>query len=204
MPPLLSDRPLPFYDVQKLFSIQYEDGKMRRSLEHATESLGMNKDSAFHRALSDADYTARIFCELSRKVFYNYSFDNYVTPKTKDQEVHIIFEHYAKYISREFRTKEELLSDPEVMGTKCYLCNKPIKRKVKWFSNNGKHFYSVSLCKEHGFMKAKVRLKKAESQKYYAVKTLKFISDKEMEEMKAKSEKKSFNRLGDHKKKRTE
>ncbi len=202
--PLLSDRPLPFYDVQKLFSIQYEDGKMRRSLEHATESLGMNKDSAFHRALSDADYTARIFCELSRKVFYNYSFDNYVTPKTKDQEVHIIFEHYAKYISREFRTKEELLSDPEVMGTKCYLCNKPIKRKVKWFSNNGKHFYSVSLCKEHGFMKAKVRLKKAESQKYYAVKTLKFISDKEMEEMKVKSEKKSFNRLGDHKKKRTE
>ncbi len=198
--PLLSDRPLPFYDVQKLFSIQYEDGKMRRSLEHATDSLGMEKDGAFHRALSDADYTARIFCELSRKVFYNYSFDNYVTPKTKEQEVHIIFDHYAKYISREFRTREELLSDPEVMGTKCYICNKPIKRKVKWFSNNGKHFYSVSLCKEHGFMRAKVRVKKAESGKYYAVKTLKFVSEKEMLEMKAKSEKKSFNRLADHKK----
>lgn len=197
---LLSDRPLPFYDVQKLYSIQYEDGKMRRSLEHATEALGMDKDSAFHRALSDADYTARIFCELDRKVFYNYSFDNYVTPKTKDQEVHIIFDHYAKYISREFRTKEELLSDPEVMGTKCYLCNRPIRRKVKWFTINGKHFYSVSLCKEHGFMKAKVRVKKSDSGKYYAVKTLKFIPEEDMEEMKKKSEKKSISKLHTKKK----
>ena len=189
---LLSDRPLPFYDVQKLYSIMYEDGKMRRSLEHATDSLGMEKDSAFHRALSDADYTARIFVELDKKVLYNYSFDNYVTPKTKDQEVHIVFDHYAKYISREFKTKEELLADPEVMGTKCYLCNHPLRRKIKWFSINGKHFYSVSICKEHGYMKAKVRVKKTERDRYYAVKTLKFITEKEMREVKAKTKKKKY------------
>jgi hypothetical protein len=161
----------------------------------------MSKASAFHRALSDADYTARIFCELDKKLFYNYSFDNYVTPKTKDQEVHIIFDHYAKYISREFKSKEVLLTDPEVMETKCYLCNQNLRRKVKWFSNNGKHFYSVSICKEHGYMKAKVRVKKTDHDTYYAVKTLKFISEKDMQDMKAKSEKKIGNKLHDKKNK---
>ena len=35
----LSDGPLPFLDVQKLFSISCEDGKSRRSLEYAVDFL---------------------------------------------------------------------------------------------------------------------------------------------------------------------
>ena len=57
----LSDRPIKYYDIQKLFSIAYEDKKSRRSLEYAIDMLNIHKDIPFHRAFSDAYYTAQVF-----------------------------------------------------------------------------------------------------------------------------------------------
>jgi DNA polymerase III epsilon subunit-like protein len=169
---LLSDGPLRYYDVQKLFSIGCEDGKSRRALEYAIDFMQLDKQHPFHRALSDAEYTA----------------ESYVTPKDKRQEIHVVFDDYAKYISREFETKEELLEDPEVMSTKCYLCHRNLRRKIRWFSSNGKHYYSVSYCDKHGFMKSKVRIRKAEDDRLYVVKTSKFITPEEVEEIRQKQE----------------
>ena len=36
-------RPLFYYDVQKLFSLAFEDGKSRRSLKDAVEYLGLEE-----------------------------------------------------------------------------------------------------------------------------------------------------------------
>ena len=185
---LLSDGPLRYYDVQKLFSIGCEDGKSRRALEYAIDFMQLDKQHPFHRALSDAEYTAEIFARLDEKVLKNISFDSYVTPKDKRQEIHVVFDDYAKYISREFETKEELLEDPEVMSTKCYLCHRNLRRKIRWFSSNGKHYYSVSYCDKHGFMKSKVRIRKAEDDRLYVVKTSKFITPEEVEEIRQKQE----------------
>jgi len=186
----LADGPLPFFDVQKLFSLEYENGKLRRALEYAIDYKGLDKDQPFHRALSDAIYTARIFTGISERIRHNYSFDNYVTPKDKKQEVHIVFDNYAKYISREFDSREELLSDSEVMSTRCYICRKNIRRKIKWFTpNNGKHYLAVANCEKHGFVKFKIRVKKSENDKLYVVKTSKFINEDEVKEIKAKKEK---------------
>ena len=70
----ISDRPVAFYDVQKLFSIAYEDRKSRRSLEYAIDFLNIKKDSPFHRAISDAYYTAKILSSIDNKsVFSNIS-----------------------------------------------------------------------------------------------------------------------------------
>ena len=63
----LSDRPLKFYDVQKLFSIAFEDRKTRRSLEYAVDFLQIEKDIPFHRAFSDAYYTAQILARILAK-----------------------------------------------------------------------------------------------------------------------------------------
>ena len=52
--------PLFYYDVQKLFSLLYEDGKTRRSLKDAVEFLGIRKEAPFHRAFEDTYYTAEI------------------------------------------------------------------------------------------------------------------------------------------------
>ncbi len=187
--PLLSDRPLPFYDVQKLYSLAYDDGRTRKSLESAVEELGLESDIPFHRALSDAIYTAEIFKGFGEKILSKISFDTYVTPKTKKQEIKIIFDNYEKYISREFDTKEDILENMEIMSTKCYLCKKNIRRKVKWFTPNGKHYYAVAYCEKHGFMKAKVRIKKAENGRLFVIKTCRFIPVEDVEDMKAKQRK---------------
>lgn len=187
--PLLSDRPVAFYDVQKLYSIAYDDGKNRKALSTAVDELGISKDIPFHRALADAEYTARIFGTINDKVLQKVSFDTYVTPKTKRQEIKITFDDYFKYISREFDTKEDILENIEIMSTKCYLCHRNIRRKVKWFSPNGKHYYSVAYCELHGFMKSKVRIKKAEDGRLFVVKTCKFIQPEDVEAMKLRQRK---------------
>ena len=185
----LSDRPIAFYDVQKLYSLSYDDGKSRRGLETAIDELKLSKDIPFHRALADAEYTARIFRLVSEKSLERVSFDTFITPKTKKQEIRVVFDNYEKYISREFASKDDILENREIMSTKCYLCHKNIKRKVKWFTPNGKHYYAVACCDRHGYMKAKVRIKKAEDGNYYSVKTCRFISPDEMEDMKKKQRK---------------
>ena len=185
----LTDRPLKFYDVQKLFSIGFEDRKSRRALEYAIDFLHIEKDIPFHRAFSDAYYTAKVLSRIDRNVLNNYSFDVFVAPKSKKEEIKVIFDNYEKYISREFENKTEALSDREVISTKCYLCRKNIKRKIKWFSPNGKHYYSVGYCNIHGYTKAKIRIRKSEDGKIYVIKTTKFISEEEVDAIKEKQTK---------------
>ncbi len=183
---LLSDRPIAFFDVQKLYSLAYDDGKTRKSLETAVDELKLEKDIPFHRALADAEYTAKIFRTFGEKELQKVSFDTYVTPKTRGQEIKITFDNYYKYISREFDTKEDILENMEIMSTKCYLCHHNIRRKVKWFSPNSKHYYAVAYCDKHGYMKAKVRIKKAENGRLFVVKTCKFIPPEDVDAMKLK------------------
>ena len=192
----LSDGPIKFLDVQKLFSIAYEDKKSRRTLEYAIDYLSIEKDIPFHRAFSDAYYTAKVLALLDEEVLGNYSFDVFHLPKDKESEIHVMFETYAKYISRAFPDKTQVLQDKTVMATKCYLCQKKLRRKIYWFSPNGKHYYSVSNCDKHGYMKAKIRIRKAEDGLVYVVKTEKFITEAEMETIRDKQDKIKQQRKG--------
>ena len=185
----LSDGPFKFLDVQKLFSIAYEDRKSRRSLEYAIDFLKIDKDIPFHRAFSDAYYTAKVLALMDKEVLSNYSFDVFHLPKDKESEIYVIFDTYAKYISRAFPDKVQALEDKKVMETKCYLCRKGIRRKIRWFSPNGKHYYSVSYCDKHGYMKAKIRIRKAENGLAYIVKTEKFITEPEVDAIREKRDK---------------
>lgn len=185
----LAQGPFRFYDIQKLFSLAFEDGKSRRSLEYAVDFLRVEKDIPFHRALSDALYTARVLQQVrDPRALQKFSFDAFSLPKSHREEVHVVFDDYAKYISRAFVDKEELLADREVTSTRCYLCHKNLRRKIRWFSPNGKHYYSVSWCDKHGYMKGKIRIKKAEDDAVYAVKTTRFISEEEINGIQMKKE----------------
>lgn len=182
----IADRPFRFLDAQKLFSIGCEDSKTRRSLEYAIDFLHIEKDIPFHRALSDAHYTAKVLEHLNKEVLENYSYDVFNIPGSRKEEIYTRFNNayhnpYAKYISRGFNDKTEALNDKNVISTKCYLCNKNLKKKIRWFTPNGKHYYSVSYCDKHGFMKAKIRVRKAENEQIYVVKTEKFISEEDVE-----------------------
>ena len=182
----LTAGPMKFLDVQKLFSLAFDDKKSRKNLEYAVDFLKLEKDIPFHRAFSDAYYTAKVLEKINDpKVLEKVSFDTYVKPATKADEIHIVFDDYAKYISRTFFSKQEALEDKEVSSCRCYLCHKNIKRKIKWFSPNGKHYYAVSYCDRHGFMKGKIRLRKTREDLIYVVKTEEFITPPEAEAIKA-------------------
>lgn len=185
----LADGPFRYLDVQKLFSIAYEDRKSRRTLEYAIDFLNIDKDIPFHRAFSDAYYTAKVLARLEERVLSNYSYDVFHLPKDKESEVHVVFDDYAKYISRGFADKTEAIADKTVMGTKCYLCHKGLRKKIRWFTPNGKHYYSVSYCDKHGFMKSKVRIRKSEDDMIYVVKTDKFITEEEVSDIRNRQEK---------------
>ena len=178
----LSRGPIPFYDIQKLFSIAYEDRKTRRTLEYAVDFLDIHKDIPFHRADSDAYYTALLLaCCTDRDVLKNISYDVFHPPVSRNEEVKVQFDTYMKYISRGFASKEEAFRDREVVSSKCYLCHCNLKKTIKWFAVNGKQYYCVAYCNVHGYLKGKIRVRRSDEDKVYIVKTTKFITEEEVE-----------------------
>lgn len=187
----LSEGPIAFLDAQKLFSLAYEDGKSRRSLENAVDQAALEKDIPFHRAFSDAYYTAKLLTKIIAEkpnVLKNVSFDIFHPPVNREKEIHVQFDSYVKYISREFADKQEAFGDKEVISSKCYLCHRNLKKKLKWFTLNGKHYYCVAYCDKHGYFKNKLRLRKSEEDKVYVVKTTKQISPDEVAALREKSD----------------
>lgn len=181
--------PVTYYDVQKLFSIQYEDSKKRKSLEYAIDFLGIEKDKGFHRALEDAFYTAEVLKKIELScVLENSSIDVYQNPKKKKDEIYISYQTYDKYVSREFSDKEKLMKDREVTSVRCPVCHRLAKRRIRWFINNSKIYESISFCQEHGYVKGKIRIRKTDEERYYAIKTIKNVSTEKAEEIQQKRE----------------
>ena len=100
----VSEKTMKYLDIQKLFSIAFEDKKSRRTLQYAVDFLGIKKKGAFHRAYADAYYTAQVIKKIhDDSVFNNYSFDTYCLPRNKSEEIKIIFGDYSKMLgSKEF------------------------------------------------------------------------------------------------------
>lgn len=176
----LCDRPIKYYDIQKLFSLAYEDGKSRRTLEYAIDLLCVKKDIPFHRAFSDAYYTAKVFDKIEDPfVLEKFSFDTFIVPDCKEHEINIVFSDYAKHISRTFPDKKKLFEAKDISSPICYKCKKRISKRIKWFSPNGKHYYALGYCLRHGYMKSKIRIRKAENGEIYTVTTHRLITREE-------------------------
>lgn len=181
--------PVTYYDVQKLYSIQFEDKKTRRSLEYAINEMEIVKKQDFHRALADAYYTAEILKRINPEcVKLNSTIDVYQNPKSKKEEIFVSYPTYDKYVSREFSNKEKLMKDRDVISTLCPLCRKPAKRKIRWFLNNSKVYESISFCQEHGYVKGKIRIRKTEEDRFYAIKTIKNVDEEKAEAIHEKRE----------------
>ena len=182
--------PVTYYDVQKLFSVKFEDGISRRSLEYAIDYLKFPKNRDFHRALADASYTARILLEIDEACMIRHpSLDVYQNPKSKAKEIYISYTDHDKFVSREFVSKERLMKDRTMISTMCPICRCPAKRKIRWFStNNSKVYYSLALCHEHGPVAGKIRIRKTDAGKYFGVKTLRVQDTEAADEIREKHE----------------
>lgn len=181
----LVDRPpLYYYDVQKLFSYACENGDDRRSLKYAVDFLELEEDIPFHRAYGDAYFTAKVMQNIDfEKVKNRISIDTFVIPKDKSEEVNLFFDTYSKFISRGFRNKEELMSQKDIISVKCHICGNIVKKKIGWFSDGMRNYYFAGICKKHGRIKGKIRLRKSIDNKVYAIKTIKVASEDEYNEI---------------------
>ena len=176
--------PLFYLDIQKLFSRQFGDGRSRKSLEYAIDELKLPKSRNFHNALDDAIYTLEVMRHLNHEQMLSYySVDYFRTPQSRRSEILIQYDSYQKFISKPFETKIEAMHDPKVSSTRCYLCGRPAKKKLRWFTGNSKNYYSLSYCEEHGWLKGKARLRKTEDGRFFCIKTLKLVQAPEAQEI---------------------
>lgn len=185
--------PLIYYDIQKIFSISFEDRKTRRSLEWAVDFLNIQKDADFHAALGDAVYTGKVMQFLDNdQILENSSVDYYHTPDSRRQEIYLTYNDYVKFVSKPFESKTQAMKDRIVTSTVCYLCHRNVQKKIRWFAVGSSNYCCVAYCNKHGYLKGKIRLRQREDEKFYAVKTTKLISD---EDAYAIREKKEIQRL---------
>ncbi len=185
--------PLYYYDIQKIYSIVYEDRRTRRSLAYVVDDLHIEKTVPFHSALSDAYYTSRVMEHLTvSQIQKNYSVDYYHTPESRRQELHISYETYDKFVSKPFATKTDIFKDRVTVSTKCPKCHKNARKKIRWFLNGGKNYLCLAFCPEHNYLKGKIRIRQREDGSYYVVKTIRQISEQDAENL---AERKSVLRL---------
>ncbi|MBP5761690.1 MAG: exonuclease domain-containing protein, partial [Lachnospiraceae bacterium] len=116
--PLINDGPVAYLDAQKLFNLSEEkQTKNRRGLEYAVDHFGITKDIPFHRAFSDAYYTAQVLRKLLDKdpeLMKFESFDTTFPPLDKEHEVRVIFPTYEKFISRVYENRDKAFKDREI------------------------------------------------------------------------------------------
>lgn len=181
--------PLFYYDVQKLFSIAKEDGKLRRSLETAVDMLGLDKGIEFHNAISDALYTAKVLQSIDfGQVSRFFSIDTYYIPKSQREEICVNYGSYVKFVSMGYNTREELLDSPGLRSTKCYICGRNARKKIRWFTVNTKMHYCLAECKEHGYIKGRFKIREDEFGKFYATKIMKQTDEEGAEKIRQRQQ----------------
>ena len=143
----------------------------------------------FHDAFADATYTARILETLPEETLEEFSsVDTYVTPSRRSEEILIRYSNYTKFISKSFHERDAVMKDRVVSSTRCHICGEKIRRKIRWFSENGRNYLCVAECPEHGLMKGKARIRQNASGDWFAVKTTRPITEQEMDLVKKKQD----------------
>ena len=171
--------PLLYLDLQKLYSINFSDGKTRMNLKSAIDEQGIKGDEHYHSAMSDARYTAKIMKTLDfDRVKKFCSIDTFTIPESRKDEIYLNFGTYEKYISKGFATRDKAASDRTVRSCKCFLCGRAMERTVKWFSTNSKSYYGLFTCDEHGLIKGRFKIKQSESGRFYAIRIMKCTDEK--------------------------
>lgn len=172
--------PVKYLNLQKIFKLFYTMDQQTSSLETAAHYFGITEEAGFHRAINDALYTAKIFAQMNiDQALRNFTVDYYQYPLWKRQEIHLTYDHYYKYISRGFDTREQAFADREVRTTRCYLCGNNAAKKIRWFTSKTKGYYCLAYCETHGFIRCKIKMKKMDDGAIVAVKTLR-LADEDM------------------------
>ena len=184
----LSNGPIGFYDVQRMFSQHMNEENVTRNLEAAVDMIEIDKDIPFHRAYSDAYYTAKIFAEFDKKLLgMGLSYDLYHLPASKKDEVHILQGKNYYSVSEGYKERTDITENRRILGMTCAKCGgRNVRPKIRWFSSGTKVYYGAAICSIHGPMSCKLRIKKHECGLYYIEKFIKYSSMEAIEQIRKK------------------
>lgn len=178
--------PLFYYDVQKLYGLQRLDRGDRIALELAVDREGLLTETAFHRAVYDAEYTARVLQLLDKEQWKSMvSVDYYRPPLCAKEELYLVFDGYAKFVSMPYPSTREAMEARNVSSTVCYKCGNNVVRRIPWFTDNNRNYYSLSLCPRHGWLRGKIRTKHY-GQEVFMVKTMKLVDEEGAQKIRLK------------------
>ena len=85
-------------------------------------------------------------------------------------------------------TKEEAMEEKRVTDIICTKCRRMLRKKIRWFSSGQRYYLCLATCPEHGMMKGKIRMKKSEDGRVFAVKTVKPVDEEGAEAVFLKKE----------------
>lgn len=182
----ISLKPIKYYNAQKMFGKLMKEEDNSRSLESAIDMLQIEKDIPFHRALSDAYYTAKIFSCFDKNLKKFYSYDLYHLPESNKDEIYMDYDKEHYFVSKGYATREEMAVVRRNLAMTCKYCKRSIRPKVRWFSTNAKVYYGGAICVVHGPIKGKLKIKKNQDGLYYIEKLLSYCSTKELMAIKDK------------------
>lgn len=174
--------PLKYIDVQRIFGIESKDYE-HRSLEMVSLYYGIEQDNNYHRGLGDAIYTAEIMKRLDSNHFEEYISLDYVNlPEVERKAKEFNLGTHLEYISNELVSKDEVASLASMRITKCPVCMKKCRKKIKWFSDTTK-YVCVAICDEHGYMEGTINIKKRYNGNYFGVRKVFMINDEQYEKV---------------------
>ncbi len=189
MPPL-SDKPIRYMNVQKMYGAMNGIPSQTRALEGAVDAMGIEKDVPFHRAYSDAYYTAKVLRLIPEEIRRKYkAYDVYHLPKSRKKQIRMHEDERDILISCAYKSKEELMGDGVFTAIPCAKCSgKAVKQRIHWHTHNQRVYDAAGRCKEHGYIACRIRVKRSDNGEVYGEKSTRYISEEEFLEMKKKAQ----------------
>ena len=190
--PDLSDRPIKYMNVQKMYGAMNGMPSQNRALEGAVDALGIEKDVPFHRAYSDAYYTSKILKLIPEEIRRKYkAYDVYHLPKSRKKQIKMREGAKDIVISTAYPSKEALLEDGIFTALNCVNCSgKAVKQKIRWYTLNQRVYDAAGKCKEHGYLASRIKIKHSDDGAVYGEKSTHYITEEEFLEMKKNKSKK--------------
>lgn len=168
-------KPLLFYDVQRMYRFWHKEKEMTR-LETAVDVCNIQVTREFHQALNDACYTAEVFACIPKE-YWIVSIDVYNNPKNAKEEIFRKNKKGTLYITKEFDDKVTAMKEKKVKQLRCACCGAYLQEKIHWFASSLTVYYALGYCKEHGYMRGKIKVKTAVSGSIFLIKTIKPIDE---------------------------
>ena len=184
--PELSDRPIKYMNVQKMYGAMNGMPSQTRALEGAVDALGIEKDEPFHRAYADAYYTSKVLMLIPEEIRKKYkAYDLYHLPKSRKNQLKLKEGEKQIVISTAYPSKEALMEDGIFTALSCANCSgKAVKQRIRWHTLNQKVYDAAGRCKEHGYLASRIKIKHSDDGAVYGEKSTRYISEEEFLEMK--------------------